>query len=121
MKRLTACLTLALVLVNYDFCWALSSQEYRIIQESLYFATSVGCLAFALIIFHSLKGGSLGTPWLFIFAGFLFAAAGGAIHLLDLFKILIHVYDLRPALLITNCGSMIFFLIGLILYKRGLR
>lgn len=120
MNRLTACLTLALVLVNYDFCWALSSQTYRIIQESLYFATSVGCLVLALIIFLSLKGGSLGTAWLFIFVGFLFVVAVGAIHLLDLFKILIHMYDLRLALLITNCGSMIFFLIGLILYKRGL-
>jgi hypothetical protein len=90
------------------------------VQESLYFATSLGCLVFALIIFLSLKGGSLGTPWLFICIGFFLAAAGGAIHLLDLFQILIHIYDLRPALLIANCGSMIFFLIGLIFYKRGL-
>jgi hypothetical protein len=27
---------------------------------------------------------------------------------------------LRLAFLIINCGSMIFFLVGLILYKRGL-
>ena len=120
MKRLTACLTLCLVLLNYDFCWAISSRTYGLVQESLYFATSVGCLVFALIIFLSLKGGSLGTPWLFICAGFLMAAVSGAIHLLDLFKILIYIYDLRPALLITNSGSMIFFLIGLIFYKRAL-
>lgn len=120
MNRLTACLTSALVLINYDFCWAISSRTYSVVQESLYFATSIGCLILALTIFLSLKGGSLGTPWLFICIGFLLAAVGGIIHLLDLFKILIHVYDLRPALLITNCGSMIFFLVGLIYYKRGL-
>jgi hypothetical protein len=120
MNRLTAYLTSFLVLVNYDFCWAISSRTYSLTQESLYFATSVGCLIFALVIFLSLKGGSLGTPWLFICAGFLLAAVGGAIHLLDLLKILIYVYDLRPALLITNSGSMIFFLIGLIFYKRAL-
>lgn len=120
MRRLTACLTLILVLSNYSFCWAISSQTYNIAQESLYFVTSVGCLIFALIIFVSLKGGSLGKPWLFIFMGFSLAAISGAIHLLDLFKILIHIYDLRLAFLIINCGSMILFLVGLILYKRGL-
>ena len=120
MSRITACFTLVLVLVNYNFCWAISSQTYGMVQESLFFVTSIGCLIFALVIFLSLKGGSLGTPWLFICVGFLFAAAGGAIQLLDLFKIVIHIYDLRPALLITNVGSMIFFLIGLILYKRAL-
>gem|GEM_PF-2077813 len=120
MNRSTVYFSLALVLINYDFCWAISSHTYRLVQESLYFATSIGCLFFALTIFLSLKGGSLGTPWLFICIGFSLAVVGGAIHLLDLFKILIHVYDFRLALLITNCGSMIFFLIGLILYKRGL-
>jgi hypothetical protein len=52
--------------------------------------------------------------------GFSLAAVSGAIHLLDLFKILIHIYDLRLAFLIIQCGSMILFLVGLILYKRGL-
>lgn len=120
MNRLTASITAALVMINYDFCWAISSQTYKMVQGSLFFATSIGCLILALIIFLSLKGGSLGTPWLFICAGFLLAAAGGAIQLLDLFKIVIYIYDLRPALLITGIGSMILFLIGLILYKRAL-
>jgi hypothetical protein len=120
MNRLTACLTLSLVFANYNFCWAISSQTYGLVQESLFFATSLGCLIIAFFIFFSLKGGSLGTPWLFICLGFLLAAVGGAIHLLDLFRILIHIYDLRPALLVTGVGSMILFFIGLILYKRAL-
>ena len=120
MKRLTAYLTLGLVLANYEFSWAISSRAYGVIQESLYFATCVGCLIFALIIFLSHKGGSLGPPWLFIFIGFSLAVIGSIMHLLDLFRILIYEYDLRPALLVINCGSMIFFLIGLVLYKRGL-
>jgi hypothetical protein len=86
----------------------------------LFFATALGCLAFALLIFLSLKGGSLGRPWLFIFIGFLLAAIGSGLHLLDLSKILIYEYDLRLAFLIITCGSMIFLLIGLILVKRGL-
>lgn len=111
---------MSFVLLNYNISWAISTQTYNIIQETLYFATSLGCLALAMIIFLSLKGGSLGKPWLFIFIGFLFAASGGAIHLLDLFKVLIYEYDLRLATLITSCGSMLFFLIGLLFYKKGL-
>ena len=120
MNRLTACLTLILVLSNYSFSWAISTRTYHIVQESLYFVTALGCLVFSLFIFISLRGGSLGTPWLFIFTGFALAVVGGVIHLLDLFKIVIHIYDLRLALLLIECGSMIFFLVGLILYKRGL-
>ncbi len=120
MNKLTVSLILGFVLLNYNISWAISTHTYEIVQETLYFATSTGCLAFALIIFLSLKGGSLGKPWLFIFIGFLFAASGGVIHLLDIFKVLIYEYDLRLATLVTSCGSMVFFLIGLLFYKKGL-
>ena len=120
MNRLTAFLTLGLILTNYNLGWAISTHTYGVIEESLFFATSAFCLIFALLIFLSLKGGSLGRPWLFILIGFLLAVVGSALHLLDLFKILIYQYDFRLAFLILSFGSMVFLLIGLILIRRGL-
>jgi hypothetical protein len=81
----------------------------------------MGCLILALSIFLSLKGGSLGMPWVFFIMGFAMAFVGGALHLLDLFKILVYEYDLRLATLITSCGSMLFLLVGLYFYRRGLQ
>ena len=120
MNRVTAYLTLGLLLTNYKLGWSISTHTYGVIEESLFFATSALCLFFALMIFLSLKGGSLGRPWLFIFIGFLMAVAGSGLHLLDLFRILIYQYDFRLAFLILSCGSMVFLLIGLILIRRGL-
>ena len=120
MSRLTAYLTLGFLLTNYNLSWAISTHTYGVIQESLFFATSALCLIFALLIFTSLKGGSLGKPWLFILIGFLLAVIGSVLHLLDLFRILIYQYDFRLAFLILSFGSMVFLLIGLVLIKRGL-
>lgn len=120
MNRVTAYLTLGLTITNYNLGWAISSHTYSTVQETLFFATAAGCLLFAFLLFSSLKGGSLGRPWLFILIGFLLAVIGSGLHLLDLFKILIYQYDLRLAFLILSCGSMVFLLIGLILIKRGL-
>lgn len=120
MKRVTACMTLCLTFANYNLGWAISSHTYGVVQESLYFVTAVACLIFALMIFSSLKGGSLGKPWLFMLIGFLLAVIGSGLHLLDLYKILIYEYDLRLAFLILSCGSIIFLLVGLVLVKRGL-
>ncbi len=121
MNRLTVYLTIGFVLLHYRLAGAVSTHTYNLVQESIFFIASMGCLLLALSIFVSLRGGSLGTPWIFFVMGFAFAAVGGAIHLLDLFKILVHEYDLRLATLITSCGSMLFMLTGLYFYKRGLQ
>lgn len=121
MNRLAVCLTVGFVLSHSRLAGAVSTQTYNLVQESIFFIVSMGCLVLALSIFISLKGGSLGTPWIFLIIGFAMAAAGGVIHLLDLFKILVYEYDLRPATLITSCGSMLFLFIGLYFYRRGLQ
>jgi hypothetical protein len=120
MKRLTAYLAIGFVVGHYRLAGAVSTHTYNLVQESIFFIVSLGCLVLAVSILISLKGGSLGTPWIFFVIGFAVAAVGGVIHLLDLFKILLHVYDLRLATLITTCGSMLFLAIGLYFYRRGL-
>lgn len=121
MNRLTVCLTIGFVFSHHPLAGAVSTHTYDLVQESIFFIASMGCLLLALGIFISLRGGSLGTPWIFFVLGFAFAAAGGAVHLLDLFKILVHQYDLRLATLITSCGSMLCLFIGLYFYRRGLQ
>ncbi len=120
MNRLTAIATAFFVLINYNLSWAISTYAYNLVQESLFLLFTSGCLVIALLIYLSLKGGSLGNPWIFIVAGFAFAAVGGIINLLDVIGIFVHEYDLRPANLITACGSMLLLLLGLLLYKRNL-
>lgn len=121
MNRSTIYLTIGFVLSYYRLAGAVSTRTYDLVQESILFVVSIICLILAISIFFSLKGGSLGTPWIFFIIGFAVAAAGGAIHLLDLFKILIYEYDLRLAALITSSGSMLFLSIGLYFYRRGLQ
>jgi len=121
MNRLAIYLTIGFVLSHYRLAGAISTHTYNLVQESIFFIASMGCLVLALSIFVSLKGGSLGTPWIFFIIGFAMAAVGGAIYLLDFFKILVHEYDLRLATLITSCGSMLFLFIGLYFYRRGLQ
>ena len=120
MNRLTAYLAIGFVLWQYRLAGAVSTYTYNLVQESAFFIACLCCLILAISIFVSLKGGSLGTAWIFFIVGFAVAAVGGVIHLLDLFKILLHVYDLRLATLITTCGSMLFLAIGLYFYRRGL-
>lgn len=121
MNRLTVYLTVGFVLSHYRLAGAMSTYTYNLVQESVFFIASMSCLVLAVSIFISLKGGSLGTPWIFFIMGFAVAAVSGVIHLLDLFKILFHEYDLRLATLITSCGSMLFLAIGLYFYRRGLQ
>lgn len=121
MNRSTIYLTIGFVLLHCRMVGAVSTHTYNLVQDSIFFIASVGCLVLAVSIFVSLKGGSLGIPWIFFIIGFAMAAVGGAIHLLDFFKILVYDYDLRLATLITSCGSMLFLLIGLYSYRRGLR
>ncbi len=121
MNRLAIYLTIGFVLSDYRLAGAVSTHTYNLVQDSIFFITSVGCLILALSIFVILKGGSLGIPWVFFIIGFAMAAVSGAIHLLDFFKILVNEYDLRLATLITSCGSMLFLFIGLYFYRRGLQ
>ena len=121
MNQLTIYLTIGFVLSHFRLAGAVSTHTYDLVQESIFFIASMGCLVLALGIFISLKGGSLGTPWIFLIIGFAFAAVGGAIHLLDLFNVLVHEYDLRLATLITSSGSMLFLFTGLYFYRKGLQ
>ncbi len=121
MNRLAIYLTIGFVLSDYRLAGAISTHTYNLVQNSILFIASMGCLVLALSIFVTLKGGSLGIPWVFFIIGFAMAAVSGAIHLLDFFKILVYEYDLRLATLITSCGSMLFLFIGLHFYRRGLQ
>ena len=121
MNRLTVYLTVGFILLHFRMAGAVSTHTYNLVQDSIFFITSMGCLILALSIFVTLKGGSLGIPWIFFIIGFTMAAVSGAIHLLDFFKILVYEYDLRLATLITSCGSMLFLFIGLYFYRRGLQ
>ena len=120
MNRLTLILTAFFVFSKYGIATAMSTHNYLVVQESIALLVCIACLLLAVSIFSALKGGILGTPWLFFVIGFSIAAAGGVIKLLDLFKIVIYQYDLRPAILLTTCGSVIFLLLGLFYYRRGL-
>lgn len=120
MTKSRLALTSLILLLNFGYAGAMSTHAYGVIRESIFLVAALACLILALVIFSSLKGGSLGLPWLFFALGFAVAAIGGILHLMDLLKILIHVYDLRLATLLTTCGSMILFLIGLFFYRKGL-
>ena len=121
MSNLIKVATAGLVLSGYGIANASKTANYALVGDSLIFVFSAACLVLALLIFLSLRGGSLGIPWLFFFIGFALAGAGGAMQVLDMLKIAVNQYDLRPSLLITRAGSMLFFLVGLFLYKRGLQ
>ena len=120
MSRTSIFATPLFVISYFGMANAVSSYTYQVAQESIYLLVSLACLLWALRIFLALRGGSLQTPWLFFSAAFAVAAIGGIIHLLDMFQIAIYQYDLRPATLVTACGSAILLLLGLIIYKRGL-
>ena len=99
----------------------MTSLDYRLVQESLFLALSLACLILAIMMYLTMKGGKLSLPWIFLLIGFAAAGLGAVIQLLESLKILIHEYDLRPALLIFRCGSMLSFLVGLIFFKKGLQ
>lgn len=120
MRRLTVCLTIGLILGQYRLAGAVSTYTYDLTREAIFLVFSGGCLLLALSILNTLKGGSLATPWVFFIIGFAAAAVGGLIGVLDLLKILIHQYDLRPATLVATCVSVISLFLGLYLYRRGL-
>lgn len=120
MSKSTIFTTVLFVFSHYGIANAISSHAYKTTQESIFLVASLACLLWAARIFFVLKGGSLQTPWLFFMIGFAIAAAGGFLHLLDLFKIALYEYDLRMAYLATACGSIVFIFLGLFIYKRGL-
>lgn len=120
MKPLTLCLAIGFVLIQYGQAGAVSTYTYDLTRESLFLIISSGCLVLALSILSVLRGGSLGAAWIFLIIGFALAVARGLIGVLDLLKILIHPYDLRLAILLTTCGSVLSLLLGLYLYRRGL-
>jgi hypothetical protein len=114
-------LAMTLIVFSNVSANAMSATDYTVLRESLFVIFSAGSIAVAAMIFFSLKGGSLGIPWLFFIAGFVAAGVSGVIQLLDTLHVILHMYDLRIPLLFTRAGSMLFFLTGLVLYKRGLQ
>jgi len=121
MKKSTLSSVVAfLVLAQYGIAGAMTTYTYQVIRESVTSVVLLICLILALSIYKVLKGGSLGTPWLFFLIGFAVALVGGIIKLMDIFKIVIHVYDLRLADLLTTIISIIFLGLGLYYYRKGL-
>ena len=120
MKRMIPLTMIGLVLWHSRPLYAANMINYGLIQESSYFILSLGCLAIAGFIYKMLKGGSLGTPWLFFIVGFSLAGIYTAVQILDTLKVVVYQYDYRLAMLVMQTGSMLFLLIGLILYKKGL-
>jgi hypothetical protein len=121
MKPSSALLAIFIVIATCNTANAMTSHSYGLIEQSIYLLLSLVGVALAVTIFSSLKGGSLGNPWFFFILGFTAAGLGSIIELLDLFKFLISQYDLRLILLIFRTGSMLLFLTGLFLYKKGLQ
>jgi hypothetical protein len=109
----------AFVLLDCMPAAAMDSGAYAVMLESLFLFLSLVCLIIATTIYAVLKGGSLGTPWIFFMGGFALAAASAAIQLLDMFQIVLHQYDIRPGIFIARVGSMALFMVGLFLHKRG--
>jgi hypothetical protein len=120
MKKvaLLSCLTL---LLQADSVLASNTTQYIAVRESLFVLITLGCVLAAALIFITLKGGTLSTPWVFFVVGFALAGVGGVMQLLELGKILLHQYDIRMALLFSRVGSVSLFLIGLVLYKARLQ
>ncbi len=121
MRRFTAAMVVAFAAADYGIAGAMTSHQYELLGESLYFVFALVGLVFALAIFRALKEGSLGKPWLLIVSGLAAAVVGSAIEILDLLEIVIHRYDMRPALLVFRTGSILLLLVGLFLYKRDLQ
>ncbi len=120
MPTRVSVLGLILVLALSGTARAMDSTQYVILQESLYVFLSVVCLILAAAIYAVLKGGSLGIPWLFILAGFAVAVLGATINMLETLEIVLQLYDMRLATLLTRVGSVTLFAIGLFLYRKGL-
>jgi hypothetical protein len=110
----------AFLILGFDTAHAISAADYQFFQESIFIALSVGCIILAAMIFAVHKGGSLGLPWVFLMIGFGLAGIHGLMLLLENMQIVLHQYDLRVGFLLTRSGSMLFFVTGLFLYKRGL-
>ena len=98
----------------------MTSRGYGLASGAIYLGLSLAGIALAFTIYSVLKGGSLGSSWLFFILGFAAAALGSLIELFDLLHILIYQYDLRLVQLAIRTASMLLFLTGLILYRRGL-
>ena len=121
MKRIIPIISIGLVFWHCQPASAADTINYGLIQESSFFILSLGCIAVAGLIYQTLKGGSLGTPWLFFVGGFALAGSYAAIQLLDIMKIAVYQYDCRLAELALRIGSMLLLMTGLVLYKKGLQ
>jgi hypothetical protein len=120
MKYSTALAIFLVVLFEYRIANAVTNTGYGLIRESVFLTLALACLVISSMILRSLRGGSLGTPWLFFTSGFIVACLGSAIELFDIGGFLFSQYDLRQAILVTRIGSMLLLLLGLVFYKRGL-
>jgi len=98
----------------------MTSQTYSLIQEITILVCSGACLAVTISIHNGLKGGALGTPWIFFIFAFGLSTAAAVIQVFDLTGFLISQYDHRLTMLILRPGSALLILIGLILYRKGL-
>lgn len=121
MKKIIPLISIGFVLWHCQPASAADTITYGLIQESSFFILSLGCIAAAAIIYRTLKGGSLATPWLFFVGGFILAGLYAAVQLLDIMKIVVYQYDCRLVELALHIGSMLLLMTGLILYKKGLQ
>jgi hypothetical protein len=121
MKLRAALVTLVIIIIDCKVASAMTTSGYGLLRESLVLVFALACLILSGSIFASLKGGSLGIPWILFIAAFSVAALGGIIEILDSVGLVFSNYDLRPAVTITHSGSMLLLMIGLICHKRGLR
>ncbi len=121
MKRIVPYLTFAFALCNCQSAFAGRGVTYGLIRESSLIILSLTCLAVTWLIFRTLQGGSLGTPWLFFVGGFALVGIEAVIQLFDVMKIVVYEYDLGLVSLLLSAGSMILMMTGLILYKKGLQ
>lgn len=121
MKKIIPVISVGLVLWHCQPVSAANTINYKLIQESSFFILSLGCIAAAAIIYQTLKGGSLATPWLFFIGGFILGGLDAAVQLLDIMKIAVYQYDCRLVELALHIGSMLLLMTGLILYKKGLK
>jgi len=98
----------------------MTAQTFPLIQEIILLAVSAGCLALSISIYLNLKGGSLSTPWIFFIIAFGLSTIAAVIQVMDLSGTFISQYDLRLTMLILRPGALIFILLGLFFYKKGI-
>jgi hypothetical protein len=120
MNLLRLSLVVGLLLINYGVAGAMTTSDYGMLQESLSLGLSFLCLIFSVLILGGHRGGALGRPWAFFIAAFILFGVASGLRLLDLNSLVFTEYDLRPVNLITRTAALLFLLVGLVYYKKGL-